>query len=87
MRIRVAADVDQKRRVIDNGALLTVEPNRLGKPQRDQALTEHMLHRLSKAEIDPEGQRSNELRHPDVDAIGLSCDRTCHSATICRSRG
>src|SRR5689334_1513437 len=38
----------------------------LGEPQRDEALAEHVLHRLPEPEIDPERQRSDDLgkAHP-----------------------
>jgi hypothetical protein len=41
-----------------------------------------MLHRLAEAKVDPERERRNELRKPDVSAIGLGDDRTCHTSSL-----
>jgi hypothetical protein len=72
VRVGVTADVDEQRRVVDDRPLPLVEPHPLGQPQRDQALTQDVLHRLTEAEIDPQRQRRNQLRQPDVRAIGLA---------------
>ena len=61
VRVGVAADVDEQRRVVDRRALLLVEPEPLGQPQRDQALPQHVLHRLPEAEVDAQRQRRDEL--------------------------
>ena len=61
----MAADVDEQRGVVDDRSLLLVEPDPLGEPQRDQALAQHVLHRLAEAEVDAERQRRDELRQPD----------------------
>ena len=57
VRVRMAADVDEQSRVVDDRPLLLVQPEPLGEPQRDQALSQHMLHRLPEAEVDPERER------------------------------
>ena len=67
--IRMAADVNEQRRVVDVRALLLVEPEALGQPQGDQALAEDVLHRLSEAEVDAERERGDELRQADLHAI------------------
>src|SRR5205085_409071 len=54
--VGVAADVDQQGRVVDGCALVLVEPDSLREPERDQALPEHMLHRLPEPEVDAERQ-------------------------------
>ena len=59
--VGVAADVDQQRRVVDDRPLLLVEADPLGQPQRDQALAQHVLHRLPEAEVDAERERRDEL--------------------------
>ena len=64
VRVGVAADVDEQRRVVDVGALLVVEADPLRKPQRDQALPQDVLHRLPEAEVDAERERSHELGQP-----------------------
>ena len=46
VRVGVAPDVDQQRGVVDVGALLLVEAELLREAQRDQALAQHVLHRL-----------------------------------------
>ena len=71
MSIGMTPDVDQQRRVVDIGSSLLVEPDPLSEPQRDQALAQHVLHRLPKTEINAERQRGDELRQPEVRAIGL----------------
>jgi hypothetical protein len=69
MRVGVAAHVDQQRCVVNTGALLLVEPMVLSQPQRDQALTEDVLHRLAEAEVDPQRKRPDQLRQSHVCAI------------------
>ena len=70
--VGVAADVDQQRRVVDDRPRLLVEPEPLGEPQRDQALAQHVLHRLPEAEVDPERQRRDELRQANLRTIGVA---------------
>ena len=50
----MTTDVDEQPRVVDDEALVVVEADALSEPQRDQALAQHVLHRLVEAEIDPE---------------------------------
>ncbi len=64
VRVGVAADVHQESRVVDDRALLVVESDPLREPQRDHALTQHVLHRLPEAEVDAERKRSDELGQP-----------------------
>ena len=59
--IRVAPDVDHQRRVVDDRPGLFVEPHPIRHPQRDQALTQHVLHRLPEPEVDSERPRGHEL--------------------------
>ena len=68
----MTADVDEQGGVIDDRPLLLVEPYALGDPEGDEALTEHVLHRLAEAEVDAERQRRDELRQPNVRAISLA---------------
>jgi hypothetical protein len=49
--VHVTADPGQQAGVVDNRAIGLVQPHVLGQPQRDQALPEHVLHRLSHAEV------------------------------------
>ncbi len=58
VRVRVAADVDEQGRVVDDRALVLVEPDALGEPERDQALPQDVLHRLPETEIDAERERA-----------------------------
>ena len=76
--VRVAADVDEQRRVVDDRPLLLVEPEPLGEPQRDEALPQDVLHRLPEAEVDPERERGNELRQADLRAIAPAGHLLCH---------
>ena len=70
--VGVAADVDQQRRVVDDCPVVLVESYAFGESQRDQALAQHVLHRLPEAEVDPERERRYELREPHMRAIGAS---------------
>ena len=76
--VGVAADVDEQGGVVDDRALLLVEPESLGQPQRDQALPQHVLHRLPEAEVDAERERGHELRQPDLRAIDPAGHLLCH---------
>jgi hypothetical protein len=60
--VGVATDVDQQRGVVDDRALLFVESDSLGQPQRDQALSQDMLHRLPETEVYAERERGDQLR-------------------------
>ena len=71
----MTADVDEQGGVVDDRPPLLVEPDPLGQPQRDQALAQHVLHRLPEAEVDAERQRRDELRQADVRAISLAGHR------------
>jgi hypothetical protein len=50
----MAPDVDEERSVIHGRPSLVVQPHALGEPQRDEALPEHVLHRLTETQIDAE---------------------------------
>ena len=52
--VGVAAHADQQGGVVDDRPLVLVETDALGQAQGDQALAEHVLHRLAEPEIDPE---------------------------------
>ena len=67
--VGVTADVDEQRRVVDRDALLLGQPLAVGEPQGDQALAEHVLHRLAEAEVDAERERRDELGQSHVRAI------------------
>jgi hypothetical protein len=64
--VGVAADVHEQRRVVHDDLVLVGQPELVREPQGDQALAEHVLHRLPEPEVDPEGQRGHELRQPDL---------------------
>ena len=64
VRVGVAADVDQQRRVVDDRRAALVEPEPSASRRRDQALPQHVLHRLAEAEVDAERQRGHELGQP-----------------------
>ena len=87
MGVGVAADVDEQRGVVDDRALLLVEPDALGQPQRDQALPQHVLHRLPEAEVDAERERGHQLRQPNLRAIGLADRSLSHEVENDRARG
>jgi hypothetical protein len=69
--VRVAADVDEQRGVVDDRSLLLVQPERLREPQRDQALPQDVLHRLAEAEIDAKRQSGDQLGQSNVRPIGF----------------
>src|SRR5439155_22822092 len=75
VRVGVAADVDEQRRVVDDRSVLLVEAETLRDAQRDQALAQDVLHWLTEPEIDPERERADELRQPDLSPIRL-CGHT-----------
>ncbi len=83
MGVRVAADVHEQRRVVHDRALPLAEADPLGQPQRDQALTQHVLHRLTETEVDPQRERGDQFGEADVSAIGLShaLKRMCAAAS------
>ena len=70
--VGMTAHIDEQRRVVDVGALLFVQPDSIGEPERDQALPQHVLHRLTESEVDTERQRRDELRQADGRAIGIA---------------
>ena len=72
MRIRVTGDVDEKRGVVDGPAHLVVEAETLGESQRDQALPQHVLHRLPEPEVDAERERGDELCQADLGPIRIA---------------
>ena len=65
VRVGMAADADEERRVVDDRSFVLVQPDRLGEAERDQALAQDVFHRLSEAEIDAERQSSDDLGEPD----------------------
>ena len=80
VRIGMAADVDQQRRVVDRCPGFLIEADPLSHPQCDQALAQHVLHRLPEAEIDPQRQRGDKLGEPNVRPIRCPVHtRTVHS--------
>ena len=50
--VGMTADVDQQRRVVDDGALVLAQPQRFGETQRDHRLAQHVLHGLAEPEVD-----------------------------------
>ena len=73
--VGVTADVDEQRRVVDDGSLLLVEPEPLRESQRDQALAQNVLHRLAEAEVDPQRERRHQLRQADASTISIVVHR------------
>ncbi len=69
MGVGVAPDVDEKGRVVDHRPLLVIQPGQLGEPQCDQTLTQHVLHWLTKAEVDPQRQGREQLGQANVRSI------------------
>ena len=65
MGVRMAADVHEQRRVVDDDAVVVVEADPLGQPQRDQALPQHVLHRLPEAKVDAQRKRRDQFGQAD----------------------
>ena len=78
MRVGVTADIDEERGVVDDRPPFFVEPDAVTQAQRDHALTQHVLHRLSETEVDSERQGRHELRQAHPSRLR----GRCHAATI-----
>ena len=65
----MTADVDQQCGVVDRRPLGFVEPDPVGEPQRDQALAQHVLHRLAEPQVDSERECGDELCQTEVGAV------------------
>jgi hypothetical protein len=59
--VGVTADVGQEGGVVHGRPVLVVEPDRLGHSQAGEALTQHLLHRLSEAQVDAQRERGDQL--------------------------
>ncbi|MGE5597624.1 MAG: class I SAM-dependent methyltransferase, partial [Hyphomicrobiales bacterium] len=64
VRVGVAAHVHEQRRVVHDRPLFAIEPQPLGQAQPDEALAQHVLHRLPEAEVDAERQRAQKFGEP-----------------------
>src|SRR5260221_12031672 len=71
VRVRVAPDVDEQRRVVDDRPRLLVEAQLFGQSQANQALPEDVLHRLAETEDDAERERRNELGKANLRGLRL----------------
>ena len=69
VRVGMAADVDEERGVVDDGALMRLEAEPFGHAEPDQTLAQHVIHRLPDAEVDPERERRDQLGQAHL-AIG-----------------
>jgi len=54
VRVGVTAHTDEQRSVVDATSFLVIEIEVISQPQRDDALPQHVFHRLAEAEIDPQ---------------------------------
>jgi hypothetical protein len=59
-------DADQQRSEIHRRARRCVEPDALRQPERDQTLAQSVLHGLRESGIDPERERSDQLRKANL---------------------
>ena len=57
----MAADPGEQSRVVEDRALGLIESEPLAQAQRDEALPDHVLHRLAEPEIGAQGQGGDEL--------------------------
>ena len=78
VRVGVTAHVDQQGGVVDGHPVLLAEARVAGQPQRDQALAQHVLHRLAEPQVDAERQRRDQLGQPRA----RSADTPCHRASL-----
>jgi hypothetical protein len=87
VRVGVAADVDQQGCVVQRRALGVVEAQGVGQPQRDDALPEHVLHRLAEAQVHAQGQRRHELGEAQLAAGGVRRADRRHGFPLGRDAG
>jgi hypothetical protein len=84
VRVGVTPHVDQQGCVVNRDPVVLSHADLLGEPERDQALPEHVLHRLTEPEVDPERQRGHELREPDVPLVAVvNHEPSVRAATSC----
>ena len=67
--VRGAAEEPQQRHVVHARPRRRIQPERLGRPQRQPARPQPVLHRLTGAEIRRQRQRHRQLRQPTRRAI------------------
>jgi hypothetical protein len=63
--VHVAAHPGQQAGVVDHGPVRVTESGVAGEPQRDQALPEHVLHRLAHPQVCRQRKRREQLGQPD----------------------
>ena len=78
MRVGVAADVDEQRGVVNDQPVFIAHAAEFGKPKRNLALTKHVFHRLTEAEVNPERQRGDEFGEADLAGGGSRSLRASH---------
>ena len=61
MRVGVTAHVDEQGGVVDGHPVLFAQPGLAAQPQRDQALSQDVFHRLAEPQVHPERQRRDQL--------------------------
>ena len=71
--IDVTAHPGQQGRVVHDLPVGLIQAQPLGQPQRDQALAQHVLHRLAHAEIGRQRQDAEQFGQADVRAGGGRC--------------
>ena len=70
MRVGVAADVDEQRGVVNDQPIFIAHAAEFGQPKRNLALTKHVFHRLTEAEVNPERERGHEFGEADLAGAG-----------------
>jgi len=70
VRVGMTAHVDQQRGVVDRHPVLLAETRQVGQPQRDQALPQDVLHRLTEPQVDAERQCRDQLSQPGARYVG-----------------
>jgi hypothetical protein len=72
VRVDVTADPREQGDVVEVRPLGLVQAQALGQPERDEGLTENVLHRLPEAQIRSQGESGDQLGEPETRfSIGL----------------
>ena len=84
VRVGVAADVGQQRRVVDRDPRLLLDADVLREAQCDQALAEYVLHRLVEPEVDAQREGGHDLRQTDLPETFVASHASSVRAVITR---
>ena len=80
--VRVAADPRQQTRLVHDTSIHIAQPQPFTQPQRDQAGTDHVLHRLTEPEIGSQRQERHQLSATDARATACVRLLARHAASV-----